>query len=195
MRASRRLALHLIARPTVQVEQFAPAHPRSPAAVERHHHHLLGDDVPARVAALEVARQPGFLLGADHVRVGRGHVRAGDPIAVAARLVGAELAGVEEVERGEIAEAGAAIQLDAPSRWAIAPAHRHMLVPGLERGCRRKRKTSAAASVVIVDVSRPIVADLMIVEGHEEGVGGVGALQIGVGFVLGVAAAIVVEST
>ena len=153
-------ARHLIAGPAVEIEQFAPARLGLPAAVERHHHHLLGDDVPARVAAGEVARQPGFLLGAEH-RARWGRVTPGQAglIAVAARLVGAELAGVEEVERGEIAVAGAAIELEMAAPCGnCAPAHRHMLVPGLEGGGAAQAEDLGRRVIVVVDVAGPIVA-------------------------------------
>src|SRR4029453_2370357 len=68
-----------------------------------------------------------------------------------------------------------------------------MLVPRLEGGLPAQVEDFGWNIVVVVNVACPIVADFMIVEGHEEWVRRVRTLKISVGLVLGVAAPIVVE--
>ena len=68
-----------------------------------------------------------------------------------------------------------------------------MLVPGLEGRLPAKTEDLRRSVVIVIEVAGPIITNLMIVERHEEGMGGVGGLQVGVGFVLGIAPTIIVE--
>ena len=111
------LARHLIAGPAVHVEDRRGL-VGAGAAVERHHHDLLGEAIPARLPPAEIAGQPRLLLGAEDLGGLGADFGTGRLEAVLAGLVGAELAGVEEIQLGEIAVAGAAIEAEIARRGA-----------------------------------------------------------------------------
>src|SRR5688500_8611823 len=80
------------------------------------HHHLLRQDVPARLAPREAAAEPALLLRAQHRPLGREALAAvGDDVAaaglaLAAGLVAAILPPVEDLRLGEVAEDEAAVE-------------------------------------------------------------------------------------
>ncbi len=165
---------------------------RTRIAVQVHHHHLLGQDVPGGLRGGQAVDQPLLLLGAHHL--GLGAIEGGaDHLLVAARLVGAELAGVQQVQLQQPAPGGAAIDLDrGPDRERRGP-QRHVLVIGLGGGLAAQVE-DLGIGAVLVEVADPVVVGLVVVPDHEPRRGGVGGLQIGVHLVLGVAAAVVVEA-
>ena len=119
-------------------------------------------------------------------------LRAGRLEAVAARLVAAILAGVEQVDLGEVAVAHRPVRGQRAEARHRRATHRHMLVPGLQRhraaGAEQLRRRA-----VRVEILDPIVGDLVVVERMEESVRGMGALQVRVRLVEPVALPIVGE--
>ena len=68
----------------------------------------------------------------------------------------------------------------------------HVLVVGLEGGGAAGEELRYWV-VLLIDCAGPVVFYLVVVEGDDPGVSGVGGLEVGVGFVLAVAGAVVVE--
>ena len=112
--------------------------------------------------------------------------------AVAAGLVAAILAGIENIDLGEIAEAHRPVRGHRAEPRQHRTANGEILVPGLERH-RAAGAEQLRRGAVGIDVLHPIVGDLVIVEGVEEGMGGVGALQVRIRLVERVALSIVAE--
>ena len=136
--------------------------------------------------------QPGPLRRAHHRRgrVERPVARRGQP--VAARLIGAVLAGVEDEERAQRSIGKAAIQSRRRPVRRGRPAQRHVLVVRLVGG--------GAAAQELLDRHVPIrkrrgvvVLDFVIVPGDHPRACGMGGLQRGIEVILRVSAAVLVE--
>ena len=86
-----------------------------------------------------------------------------------------------------------AIHGQAVQPGELGATHGHVLVPGLHRGATTQREHLGRRAVLIIG-RRPVVIDLVIVEGRDEGEGRLGRLQVRIALILGVAAAIVVQA-
>ena len=100
-------------------------------AVERRHHHLLGQDIPCGPRLHQARHQPALLAGAEH-----GGLRVEDLalhrfLMVAVGLIGAVLPRVEEMKVGDITKPAGAVETHL---WAVrerTPPQRHELIVGL----------------------------------------------------------------
>ena len=177
-----------VAGPGVGIDVAAAAR----LAVQIHHHDLLSDHVPRRLRAGQALVQPLLLRLADHLGLGRVDLGARGRVLVATRLVGAELAGVQQVQVQQLTIGGAAIDLDRRPGREARSAQRHGLVIGLSGGLAAQVE-ELRIRAVLIGVADPVVVGLVVVPDGEPGRGGVGGLQVGVHLVLGVAAAVIVQ--
>ena len=110
-------------------------------------------------------------------------------VLVSARLVGAVLAGVEQVEIDQVAIARLAVNLDRGADRQGRGAQRHVLVISLRGGLAAQRE-ERRRHIVLRPLRGPVVVHLVIVPHREPGSRGVRGHQIGVHLVLRIAAPI-----
>ena len=79
------------------------------------------------------------------------------------------------------------------ARGKLGPPHRQVLVPGLHRRIFAQGE-NLCRRAVLIPLPAPVIVDLVIVEGHDEGRRRVGGLQVLVALVLGVSPPVVVET-
>ena len=156
-------------------------------------HDLLGEDVPRGGGAFEAGEEPVALAVAHHGALGVEEDGARGLEAVALRLGGAVLAGVEDVELREAAVGEGAIQEHVGAVGLGAAAERHVLEVGLVGGGAALEIGGVRLAFAAGVITGVVVADLMVVPGDDPRGDGVGALEGGVGFVEGVAGAVIVE--
>jgi hypothetical protein len=122
------------------------------------------------------------------VRRGSTPLGAGDHPAPAgvlvARLVVAVLAGVQQVDLGQVAEAQPPVQGHG---GASGRAAQRQVLPGRPVGGRPAAHEGDRVAVLGGMAAGVVVLDLVVVEGDQERVAGVGGLEVAVGLVQGVA--------
>src|SRR2546430_1528467 len=171
--------------------------PRIGARVLLREAHRLRDEVPVGSRSSEPGEEPGALLDAEHRALGIDARRAVSRwrlvlLRAECHLGGTVLPGVEHVERGEIAERDRSIELEL---WTLRSrdADGHVLVEGLvTRGALRDRLL--VARIFLVDATRVVVLDLVVVPCDDPRESGVRGLKILVGPVLRVPIAVVGEA-
>ena len=124
-------------------------------------------------------------------RVGGGGIEGA--VSVAVRLVAAVLAGVENEEFGESAEAPLAIESHVGADGKRGGAQRHHLIVGLISVGAADEEFGGIDSLLFGNVVGAVVVEFVIVPGNEPRTGGVYGLEILVAFVLGVADAVLVQ--
>ena len=156
------------------------------------HHHSLGDHVPAGARALEVVQQPLLLRGARHggVRVEAGV--AGRLLAVAAGIVRAVLARVEDVEVGDVPVAEAPVEPHLALPRLRAERHRHVLEVRLVAGRPALQELRARVRELRID-ARVVVGDLVVVPGDHPREQPVGLLEVRIRLVERVLKAVAIE--
>lgn len=105
-------------------------------------------------------------------------------------MIGAVLAGVEDGDLSEVAEGQAAIDRGLGSDRERFGTEREVLVERLVGGGAAGEE-EVDRRVVLGDAGGVVVFDLVVVPGRDPGEGGVGGLEIGIGFVEGVAEPVV----
>src|SRR2546428_740677 len=113
-------------------------------------------------------------------------------VATAGEVGGAVLPGVQHVERREIAERDGSVEPEIGPLWSW-DADRHVLVERLVTGGALGDRL-LIARVLLVDPSRVVVLDLVVVPGDDPREGGVRGLKVLVGPVLRVTIAVVGEA-
>ena len=156
-------------------------------------HDLLGEDVPGGGRALEAGEEPVALAVAEGgaLRVEEDGARGLE--AVALRLGGTVLAGVEHVELREAAVGEGAIQEHVGAVGLRGATERHVLEVGLVGSGTTEEIGGVGLAFAAGVVAGVVVADLVVVPGDDPGGEGVGALEGGIGFIEPVAGAVVVE--
>ena len=168
-------------------------------AVDGRHHVGLRQHVPGHAPAPELALQPGLLLRSEEralgvLEAGAGLVdlaAAGEPRLVAGRL-GAVLPAVGHEDPGQPAEALPGVEAGVARQGHLRAPQRHVLVVGLV-GRGAPGHEPVARVPVLRQLAGVVVVDLVVVPGHQPRAGGVGGLQVRVGAVQRVPAAVVLE--
>jgi competence protein ComEC len=183
-----RVGVGLVGRPLVHRELLG----RAGGDVERRHHHLLGEHMPAGGGGVEAREQPVALLPAQDGRVGIPRAVAQGAEPVAAGLRRPVLARVEHREVDQLAVGQAAIERHVRAARPADGPQRHVLEVGLVGGGAPPDERLARLAVVRVIVG-VVVLDLVVVPGDDERERRVDRLQIGVGAIEGVALAVALE--
>ena len=163
--------------------------------LERHQHHLLGQQVPARRMAQALA-QPVLLGLAQHllraVALRRPAGAAALQQARVAGLAAAVLAGIEHMHAQQVAKIHPAVHLQAIGARELGPAYRHVFIPGLHCGLAAQQE-HLAGHAVLVHRGHPVVVHLVVVPAGQEGGSGMRGLQVRIGLVLCVAATVIIQ--
>ena len=141
---------------------------------------------------LKLVVQPALLGLAHHGALRFERLCAADPNATAAGLRRTILPGIEDIEGEEVADRETAIGKDVGPARQKGATHRHVLVPGL-KGRGTPQQEQLGPRILLGGVAGPVIVDFVVIEAHDEGCGGVRALQIGIELVDGVTIAIVVK--
>ncbi len=164
--------------------------------VEAHGHDLIGDQLPVGRRTLEAVDHVAALLGAHErgaavERGGRIRAERHERVARIARLIGAELAGVEadEVDLPEPPRPVGAV------RSGRVTHERHRLPPGVVPVGAPLEEWDRAAPLARAARQAPgvVVLDLVVVPDGEERGGGADRLQVWIGVVGGVLRAVLTE--
>ena len=154
---------------------------------------MLREDIPTRRRSTEAVEQPAFLRDARE-RCRRIHDAIARGLdAVAAGLVGAVLAGIEDKELGQAAVRHPAIELHQRAERQARAAQRHVFVIGLIGGGPLGQKGVSGQLRPRRDIVGVIVLKLMVVPGDDPRAVGMGRLEMLVGFVERVAIAVGIE--
>ena len=162
-------------------------------AIGESHHDLLGEDVPGALRGVHGIEEPLALRFAEKgiTRVGGGGVERTFPIVV--RLVGAVLAGVENKEFRESAEASFAVERHVGADGKRGSAQGHHLVVGLIGIGAADQEFGGVDILLFGNVGGAVVVEFVIVPSDEPRAGGVHGLEIFVASVLCVADSVLVE--
>ena len=158
--------------------------------VAREHRHLLSEHRPRCAHGGELLEQPPLLLGPQHRprRIGCRRAAGDDP--AAARLIAAELPGVENAHVHQRAELQPAIHADVRTAWKRGAPERHRLVVRLV-GSGAPKEEHFRRCVVLLGSARVVVVDLVVVKRHDERRRGVRRDQVAIGFVERIAVAVI----
>ena len=157
------------------------------------HHDLLGEDIPGSLGRAHGVEKP-LTLGLTEERVAGVRSRGVEgTFLVVVRLVGAVLAGIENEEFREGAEASFAVERHVGTDGKRGSAQGHHLVISLVGIGATDEELGGIDILLFGNVVGAVVVEFVIIPSDEPWAGGVHGLEIFVAFVLRVADAVLVE--